>query len=110
MKFGISILICIGITLFFSEANAQIVPGASEYHEQALLFSQNNYTGTARIQGLGGAQVSLGGDLSSALSNPAGLGFYNRSEFNLTSSYNNFNTSTEYLGQTTNENFGKFFG
>ncbi|MBS1554264.1 MAG: outer membrane protein transport protein [Bacteroidetes bacterium] len=59
--------------------------------EQALLFSRQNSGGSARIQGMGGAQVALGGDFSSALSNPAGLGMYNRNEFSITPavSFNN---------------------
>ena len=54
------------------------------YYNDALLFSRTNFGGTARMQAIGGAQVSLGGDISSAQSNPAGLGFYNRSEFSFT--------------------------
>ncbi len=52
--------------------------------EQALLFSRQNAGGSARMQAMGGAQVALGGDYSSGLSNPAGLGFYNRNEFTIT--------------------------
>ncbi|MFO0507271.1 MAG: OmpP1/FadL family transporter [bacterium] len=48
--------------------------------EQALLFSRQSAGGSARIQAMGGAQVALGGDFSSALSNPAALGMYNRNE------------------------------
>src|SRR5690606_21811866 len=81
MKAKITLLISAWVCFACVKASAQMVPGAYDYHELALLFSQYNYKGTARIQGIGGAQVSLGGDLSSALSNPAGLGFYNRSEF-----------------------------
>jgi hypothetical protein len=59
------------------------------YYNDALIFSQTNAFGsTARIQGIGGAQVSLGGDLSSAGVNPAGLGFYNKSAFSFTPSVN----------------------
>ncbi|MFN7792134.1 MAG: hypothetical protein ACK5NM_06250, partial [Cyclobacteriaceae bacterium] len=48
--------------------------------EQALLFSRQSAGGSARIQAMGGAQVALGGDFSSAQSNPAALGMYNRNE------------------------------
>lgn len=89
-------------------AGAQSVPGASDYHELGLLFSQYQYTGTARIQGIGGTQFSLGGDLSSALSNPAGLGFYNRSEAGISMAINNFNTNASYLGSSTNTSLTKF--
>lgn len=86
----------------FNFASAQhLVPGATDYHELALLFSQYTYKGSSRMQGLGGAQISLGGDLSSALSNPAGLGFYNRSEFSFTPSVNAYSADARYLGQQT---------
>jgi Outer membrane protein transport protein (OMPP1/FadL/TodX) len=72
-------LLC-AIGVFFSvELSAQ-----NYFIEQALLFSRQNAGGSARIQAMGGAQVALGGDFSSALSNPAGLGMYNRNEFTIT--------------------------
>jgi hypothetical protein len=78
------------------QAQAQVIPGATDYHELGLLFSQYTYTGSARIAGLAGAQIGLGGDISSALSNPAGLGFYNRSELSLTPAYTTFSHATTY--------------
>ncbi len=62
------------------------------YYNDALLFGRTNFGGSTRMQSIGGAQVSLGGDISSASSNPAGLGFYNRSEFSFTPGIN-FQTS-----------------
>jgi hypothetical protein len=64
----------IGVFMFI-ELNAQ-----NYFVEQALLFSRQSAGGSARIQAMGGAQVALGGDFSSALSNPAALGMYNRNE------------------------------
>lgn len=86
----------------------QYVPGALGYHEQALMFSKYNYTGSARIQGIGNTQISLGGDISSALSNPAGLGFYNRSEVSITPSYNSFASKSDYFGNSFTTTTGKF--
>ena len=64
------------IVLFnFAAASAQ------DYTESALMFARTKPAGSARILGLGGSQTALGGDYSSALSNPAGLGMFNRSEF-----------------------------
>ncbi len=69
------------------------------YDSDALLVSQTTAFGsTARVQGIGGTQVSLGGDLSVAGSNPAGLGFFNRSVFSLTPSLNFHNTEGIYDG------------
>ena len=75
MKKIAGILLLGYVLLNSSEGNAQ------SYAESALLFSRTNPGGSARIQALGGTQVSLGGDYSSAFSNPAGLGMYNKSEF-----------------------------
>ncbi len=78
------------------------LPGyAQSYAESALLFSRVRPGGSARIQGMGGAQVSLGGDYSSAVSNPAGLGMYNRSEFTITPGLNMFSSKSDYQGTTT---------
>jgi hypothetical protein len=41
----------------------------------ALRYSWYTPGGTARQQAVGGAMASLGGDLSAAYVNPAGLGF-----------------------------------
>jgi hypothetical protein len=63
---------------------------------EVLLFSQSPVSGSARIQSLGFSQVALGGDISSAFSNPAGLGFFNRSEASFTPALN-FNSADSYL-------------
>jgi hypothetical protein len=66
---------------------------AQSFVDNSLLFSRTPAPGSARILALGGAQAALGGDYSSALSNPAGLGMYNRSE--LTFSLGNVNNATD---------------
>jgi hypothetical protein len=71
---------------------------AQGFVENALLFSRTKPGGSARIQAMGGAQVALGGDFSSALSNPAGLGMYNRSEFTFSPALNFYNTDSRHLG------------
>jgi len=72
---------------------------AQDFIDNALLFSRTRPSGSARIQALGGTQVSLGGDYSSALSNPSGLGMYNRSEFTLSPGVTTTNISSNYLGE-----------
>ena len=49
------------------------------YYNDISRFSHSFSGGSARIQGLGDAQTSLGGDISSISGNPAGLGFFNKS-------------------------------
>ncbi len=76
--------------------------------DNALLFSRTQPGGSARIQAMGGAQISLGGDFSSALSNPAGLGMYNRSEFTFSPGYA-FNTiKSEHFGTSESATKNQF--
>ncbi|MCC9165246.1 OmpP1/FadL family transporter [Pontibacter harenae] len=49
----------------------------------ALRYSRYGVSGSARIQGIGGAQSALGADISTMVSNPAGLGLFRRSEFSI---------------------------
>jgi hypothetical protein len=70
---------------------------AQGFVENALLFSRTKPGGSARIQAMGGAQVALGGDYSSALSNPAGLGMYNRSEVTFSPALNFYNSDSEMI-------------
>ncbi len=80
----------------------------SGYVEDALRFSQFNATGTARISGIGGVQHSLGGDLTNIHGNPAGLGFFQRSEVNFTAAYTDWNADTRFLSQTRGNNATNF--
>lgn len=52
--------------------------------DDALLFSRLGPSGTARTLGIGGANVALGGDFGSLSLNPAGLGFFTKSEISFT--------------------------
>lgn len=94
-------LTAIGL-LVFSAATAQ------DYTETALLFGRTKPAGSARILGLGGSQTALGGDYSSALANPAGLGMFNRSEFTFSLGLADHQTSANYLGTHTDDNRSVF--
>jgi hypothetical protein len=50
------------------------------------------------MQAMGGVHSALGADISSIAGNPAGLGFYNRSEVALGLGYVNLQTQSSYLG------------
>lgn len=76
---------------------------AGDFAATTLDLSRTYPGGTARMQGLGGAQTALGGDISSAYSNPAGLGFFNRSEFSFSPTFNYVSTSSDYLNTTTSD-------
>ncbi|MFD2037690.1 OmpP1/FadL family transporter [Belliella marina] len=80
--------------LILSESYAQ-----TSYFEDAFRFSQFRSTGSARISAIGGAQTSLGGDISNVHGNPAGLGFFRRSEFSISPSFGAWNSESNFLGQ-----------
>lgn len=82
------------VVILLSSSNTLLAQG---YAESALLFSRTKPYGSARIQGLGGTQIALGGDYSSATSNPAGLGMFNRSEVTLSTGLSFYNTTSDYL-------------
>lgn len=92
-------LLLTGILILLSTlfGNAQDLPTLG------LLFSQTSPNGTARIQGLGGAQISLGGDISSLQSNPAGLGMFNRSSFSFSTGLSFINNNASYYGTNNDE-------
>ena len=77
--------------------------------QDALLHSLYSSTGSARSLGMAGAFSAVGADLSSATLNPAGLGFYRRSEFGITPAFRLANNEAEFLGtinSASKTNFG----
>ena len=102
--------ICIvGLLLYAGTAFGQ----ADIYAGDAFRYSEVTQTGTARMRGLGGNHASLGGDASAVFGNPAGLGFYNRSEISLSPSLNLMNSKATYIGNqtansTTSPNISQF--
>lgn len=57
---------------------------AQDALDALLRYSYTTPVGSARVQAIGGANVSLGGDISSAFINPAGLAQFKTNEFVLT--------------------------
>lgn len=76
---------------------------AQDFVDNALLFSNTTPGGSARIRAMGGVQNSLGGDYSSAYSNPAGLGMYNRSEFTISPGLHISTSRSTYFGEETDD-------
>jgi hypothetical protein len=76
----------------------------AQYAEDALRYSRNYFGGTARMQGMAGAQQALGADLSSLVGNPAGLGFYRRNDFSISPVFRTTSTDSKYFGKTSNDN------
>ena len=79
------------------------------YDDTAILIAQDNTKGTARFTGMSGAFGALGGNLSAADINPAGLVVFNSSEASLTLDYRESDIATHFLtnkNTTTSDNFG----
>ena len=100
-KLHLSILIFL-LSIEYSTCNAQ------DFQDLALLFGQSYPNGSARIQGIGGSQISLGGDISNAYGNPAGLGMFNRSVFSMSLGLDFLNSDANYLGTTTPDSKANF--
>ncbi len=103
MRLHLLILISTATALSISQVEAQ-VESALGFFNEALLFSQTTYGGSARIQGIGGAQIALGGDISNIMTNPAGLGFFNKSEVSFTPAVNIYNSKTSYFEMESFDN------
>jgi hypothetical protein len=71
------------------------------YSDFAQQTSQNQTFGSTRMMGLGGMHVALGGDLSNISQNPAGLGFYSRSEIGLGFGFQSKTNNVNYIGNST---------
>ncbi|MDQ6609544.1 MAG: aromatic hydrocarbon degradation protein, partial [Bacteroidota bacterium] len=74
----------------------------------ALRNAWNVQSGTARVQAIGGAMGSLGGDITATFVNPAGLGFYRTGDFVFTPNYSFGKTGATYLGRKENTTTNKF--
>lgn len=81
-------------------ATAAFAQGADD----ACLYSQTYYQGTAKAMGMGNALGAVGGDMTSICINPAGMGIYRSNELTATFDLlDNFQQST-YYGTGNNAN------
>jgi hypothetical protein len=87
---------------------AAAVSGHAQNETDALRYSQIQFGGTARIQGMAGAQTALGADMSTLNGNPAGIGMYRRSEATFSPGITSSNTTTRFNGTETPESKGNF--
>jgi hypothetical protein len=81
---------------------------AAQEPADALRYSWLTPGGTARNQAIGGANVGLGGDISSLFYNPAGLGLYKTGEFVITPAFGFKNNKTDYLGTAASQKDNNF--
>ena len=70
--------------ILFTLASALAVSASAQSWQDALLFSENEYGGTARSVAMGNALTAVGGDLGSLGLNPAGSAVAGYSQMTLT--------------------------
>ncbi|MBN2892706.1 MAG: hypothetical protein JXL97_12635 [Bacteroidales bacterium] len=84
--------------------------GFSQNEVDAFRFSEAFYGGTARSMSMGGAFGALGADLSTASTNPAGIGVYKNSSLSFSPSVNMNNTNASFAGtNATNDKLSMMF-
>ncbi|PZR26169.1 MAG: aromatic hydrocarbon degradation protein [Citrobacter freundii] len=82
------------IACFSLTANALF----AQIPEDVLKYSWQPVNGTARINAVGGAMGSLGGDISATFTNPAGLAFYKTGDLVISPGYNFLNNKSTFRG------------
>lgn len=71
-------ILWLSLALTAGQASHAFAQGSAQ---DALRYSQLQFGGPARTQGIAGANVALGADFGNLSSNPAGLGLFQKSEF-----------------------------
>jgi long-subunit fatty acid transport protein len=74
----------------------------------ALRYGWQTPGATARIQAIGGAMGSLGGDITATFVNPAGLAFYRTGDFVITPRFQWGRTKAKYLDREESERNNRF--
>lgn len=77
---------------------------AQSSYEAVRLFGQD-YGGTARFVGMGGAMGVLGADISVMGTNPAGIALYRSNDIAITAGLSTFITDTDMSGRESKTNF-----
>jgi hypothetical protein len=70
----------------------------AQYSQDALRFSSFQTGSSARIKAVGNAGTAIGGDMTAIGGNPAGLGFFTRSEFSFTPEFDGSKVNSTYQG------------
>lgn len=82
---------------------------AAQLPEDALRVSWTTPSGTARQQAIGGAMGSLGGEISAAFVNPAGLGLYKTGEIVISPGFRMLRDKSNYRGGSASGNTASSF-
>lgn len=89
------------VFLFITGLTASILH--SQEVSDAVRYSQDNLTGTARFRAMGGAFGAVGGDLSAMSVNPAGTAIFNNNQAGLTLSNQDIKNKSNYFGTNTSD-------
>jgi hypothetical protein len=68
----------------------------AQYAKDAIRFSTGQTGSTSRIKAIGNANTAIGGDLTAISGNPAGLGYFTRSEASLTPEFDSHTSDASY--------------
>ncbi len=81
--------------LLLSLATLSPLISFAQSETDAYKLTETGFYGTARYQSMAGAFSSLGGDVSSIMQNPAGIGVFHRSELTFSGglSINSYNSN-----------------
>jgi len=85
------------ILFIFASALFAVTQLNAQNEDDALRYSRQFITGTARSVGMGGAMGAIGGDFTSLSINPAGLGVYRSNEFTFSPSLTWNSTQSDFL-------------
>jgi hypothetical protein len=73
----------------------------AQYAKDAIRFSTGQTGSTSRIKAIGNANTAIGGDLTNISGNPAGLGFFTKSEASLTPEFDSHTSNATYSSNGT---------
>jgi hypothetical protein len=80
----------------------------SQEVSDAVRYSQDNLTGTARFRAMSGAFGAVGGDLSSLTVNPAGSAIFSNNQMSVTFSNQDTKNNSNYFGTQTSDKDNTF--
>ncbi len=75
----------------------------AQYSQDAIRFSTTETGSSSRIKAIGNANTAIGGDVTNVSGNPAGLGFFTRSELSVTPEFGIYKAQGNYLGFTSDD-------
>ncbi len=96
------------VSLIFVTLIATLSVSFAQNADDALRYSQQFYTGTARFMSMGGAFTALGGDISSLSQNPAGIGVFRSSEISITPQLFQIKSTAGFNGTNTSDHIYNF--